>query len=155
MSMNRETDIGFMRLAMAQAKLAQEKGETPVGAVIVREGEVIATGHNLRESAKCALAHAELLAIREACGQMDSWRLLGCTLFVTLEPCPMCAGAIINARIPRVVFGAYDPKAGCFGSVSDFCTLPFNHKPEVVSGVLGEECAQLLRDFFRGLRGNL
>jgi len=153
MSDNYQADTDFMRIALAQAKLAGELGETPVGAVIVREGEVIATGYNLRESAKCALAHAELLAIRAACGQMDSWRLLGCTLYVTLEPCPMCAGAIINARIPRVVFGAFDPKAGCMGSVSDFGALPFNHKPEVVTGVLGEECAQLLRDFFKKLRG--
>ena len=151
--MNHETDINFLRLAIDQAKLAGEIGETPVGAVIVREGQVIAAGHNRRESAPCALAHAELLAIRAACERLGSWRLLGCTLYVTLAPCPMCAGAIINARIPRVVFGAFDPKAGCFGSVSDFNALPLNHKPEVVSGLLEDECAGLLRDFFKGLRG--
>ena len=153
MSSCRETDNSFMRLALAQAKLAGEIGETPVGAVIVREGEVIASGFNQRESERCALAHAELLAIRRACENLGGWRLPGCTLYVTLEPCPMCAGAIINARIPRVVFGALDPKAGCFGSVSDFNALPFNHKPDITSGVMEEECAQLLRDFFRGLRG--
>ena len=153
MSSCRETDTGYMQMALAQAKLAGDMGETPVGAVIVRDGEVIASGHNLREKTCCAVAHAELLAIRQACEKLDSWRLLGCTLYVTLEPCPMCAGAIINARIPRVVFGALDPKAGCFGSVSDFGALTFNHKPEITSGVLEEECAQLLRDFFRGLRG--
>ena len=153
MSVNLEEDKSFLRLAIEQAKLAGERGETPVGAVIVREGQVISSDHNLRESAPCALAHAELLVIRAACERLGSWRLLGCTLYVTLEPCPMCAGAIINARIPRVVFGAFDPKAGCFGSVSDFCALPFNHKPEVLSGLLEDECAGLLRDFFRGLRG--
>ena len=152
MNIDREADISFLRLAIAQAKLAGEMGETPVGAVIVREGQVIAAGHNLRETTSSALAHAELLAIRAACERLGSWRLLGCTLYVTLEPCPMCAGAIINARIPRVVFGAFDPKAGCFGSVSDFCELPLNHKPEILSGLLADECAQLLRDFFKGLR---
>lgn len=153
MNNNRETDINFMRLALAQARLAAEMGETPVGAVIVREGQVIATGRNRRESAPCALAHAELLAIGAACKELGSWRLLDCTLYVTLEPCPMCAGAIINARIPRVVFGASDPKAGCMGSVSDFNDLPFNHKPEVLAGLLEDECSELLRNFFRGLRG--
>ena len=150
--MSRETDISFLRLAIAQAKLAQEMGETPVGAVVVRDGQVIAAGHNRRESAPCALAHAELLAIRAACDGLGGWRLPDCTLYVTLEPCPMCAGAIINARIPRVVFGARDPKSGCFGSVCDFNTLAFNHKPQVLAGVLEEDCAGILREFFWRLR---
>ena len=153
MSTSLEIDINFMGLAIVQAKLAEKMGETPVGAIIVREDKVIAVGHNRRESAPCALAHAELLAIQAACEYAKSWRLLGCTLYVTLEPCPMCAGAIINARIPRVVFGARDPKAGCLGSVSDFNSLSFNHKPEVLAGVLEDECAELLRNFFRELRG--
>ena len=153
MSSQHEADEGFLRLAISQAKLAEEMGETPVGAIIVRYGQVIATGHNRREGDRCALAHAELLAIRAACGRLGGWRLPHCTLYVTLEPCPMCAGAIINARIPRVVFGAFDPKAGCFGSVSDFAALAFNHKPQVLPGLLEDECAGLLKAFFRGLRG--
>ena len=146
------TDVEFMGLALEQARLAGAMGEAPVGAVAVWDGEVVAAAHNRREADCCALAHAELLAIRAACERLGGWRLHRCTLYVTLEPCPMCAGAIINARVARLVFGAGDSKAGCFGSVADFAALPFNHRPEVVSGVLGGECAELLRDFFRALR---
>jgi tRNA(adenine34) deaminase len=141
-----------MGLAIEQAKIAASLGEVPVGAVAVKDGEVIATGHNRRETGKNALCHAELAAIDKACRKLGGWRLFACDLYVTLEPCPMCAGAIINARINRVIFGAKDPKAGCFGSVADFNSLAFNHKPEITAGVRAEECAALLRDFFAGLR---
>jgi len=146
------TDADYIRLAIEQAQLAAAMGEIPVGAVIVCGDRPISLAYNRRESERCALAHAELLAIRSACEKLGGWRLHRCTLYVTLEPCPMCAGAIINARIARVVFGARDPKAGCFGSVSDFAALPFNHKPEITAGVLEEECGALLSDFFRRLR---
>jgi len=152
--MHSEADIYFIRLAIEQAKLAAAMGETPVGAVAVWDGQVIAAAHNLRETQRSALSHAEMLVIQAACEKLGGWRLHRCTLYVTLEPCPMCAGAIINARIPRVVFGAWDPKAGCFGSVADFAAMPFNHAPGIVPGVLEDECAALLREFFRGLRGN-
>jgi tRNA(adenine34) deaminase len=145
-------DEYFMGLAIEQAKIAASLGEVPVGAVAVKDGEVIATGHNRRENGKNALYHAELAAIDEACRKLGGWRLFACDLYVTLEPCPMCAGAIINARINRVIFGARDPKAGCFGSVADFNALAFNHKPEITAGVRAEECAELLRAFFAGLR---
>ena len=124
----------------------------PVGAVAVWDGEVVGTGFNRRETGKNALAHAELEAIDAACRKLGGWRLHRCDLYVTLEPCPMCAGAIVNARIRRVVFGTRDPKAGCFGSVSDFAALPFNHRPEVVGGVLAEACAAELSAFFQRLR---
>ena len=146
-------DENFMRLALAQAAKAAELGEAPIGAVIVRDGEVLCAAHNTRETEKNALHHAELLAIDEACRLLGGWRLPGCTLYVTLEPCPMCAGGILNSRIERVVFGAYDPKAGCCGSVCDLFALPFNHHPVVVGGVLEAECAALLQQFFRALRG--
>ena len=146
-------DDRYMRLALEQARLAAAIGEAPVGALAVCDGQIIAADHNRRETDRCALAHAELLVIRAACQKLGGWRLHRCTLYVTLEPCPMCAGAIINARIPRVVFGARDPKAGCFGSLTDFTALPFNHKPEVTAGVLEDECSALLRKFFRKLRG--
>lgn len=145
-------DERFMRQALELARQAAEKGEVPVGAVIVRGEEVVAWGCNRRESAKNALCHAELEAIDGACRALGGWRLWQCELFVTLEPCPMCAGAIINARIPRIVFGACDKKAGSCGSVVNLFDLPYNHKPEVVSGVLAEESAALLTDFFRNLR---
>lgn len=145
-------DRDLMRLAIAQARLAAGLGEVPVGAVVCRDGRVVSEAHNLRETAKNALAHAELGAIDAACKQLGGWRLHECDLYVTLEPCPMCAGAIINARIRRVVFGAYDPKAGCMGSLVDLTQIPFNHCPQVVGGVLQEECGQLLRDFFLRLR---
>ena len=146
------TDFELMGLALEEAAKAAALGEVPVGAVVARHGEVIATAHNTRETEKNALHHAELLAIDAACKALGGWRLWECELFVTLEPCPMCAGAIINARIPRVVFGAPDPKAGSCGSVTDLFALPYNHRPACEGGVLEEECAQLLRDFFRALR---
>jgi tRNA(adenine34) deaminase len=145
-------DEHFMGLAIEQAKIAAALGEVPVGAVAVKDGAVIATGHNRRETGKNALYHAELAAIDEACRKLGGWRLFACDLYVTLEPCPMCAGAIINARINRVVFGARDPKAGCFGSVADFNALAFNHRPEITAGIRAEECAALLREFFARLR---
>lgn len=142
----------MMQLALAQARLAAALGEVPVGAVVCRGGEVVAAAHNRREQDKNALAHAELLAIDAACRALGGWRLHECDLYVTLEPCPMCSGAIVNARIRRVVYGARDPKAGCFGSVSDFALLPFNHRPEVVGGLLEQACGGVLRDFFAELR---
>lgn len=137
---------------MEEAKLAAAVGEAPVGAVIVRGDHIIARAHNTRETEKNALHHAEILAIDRACAALESWRLSDCALYVTLEPCPMCAGAIINSRIGRVVFGARDPKAGCAGSVCDLFGMPFNHRPEVKAGVCGEECAALLSIFFQNLR---
>ena len=145
-------DERFMKMALEQAEKADAMGETPVGAVLVRRGEVIASAHNTRESEKNALHHAELLAIDRACRRLGGWRLPESTLYVTLEPCPMCAGAIINSRIERVVFGARDPKAGCCGSVCDLFALPFNHRPAVTAGVLEAECAARLSDFFARLR---
>lgn len=141
-----------MRQALALAQEAADELETPVGAVIVRNGEVIATGKNRRETGKNALYHAEIEAIDNACKKLGGWRLPGCTLYVTLEPCPMCTGAIINARIERVVYGASDAKAGSMGSVIDLTQLPYNHKPAVERGVLQEECAALLSSFFKNLR---
>ncbi|MBQ7604132.1 MAG: tRNA adenosine(34) deaminase TadA [Clostridia bacterium] len=145
-------DETFMSLALDEARAAAAEGETPVGAVIVRGGEVIASAHNTRERSKNALHHAEILCIDRACRRLGGWRLPGCALYVTLEPCPMCAGAVINSRIERVVFGARDGKAGSFGSVTDLSALPYNHRPEITGGVLAEECAALLSDFFTGLR---
>ena len=145
-------DLDFMRQALALAEQAAALGEVPVGCVVVREGQVVGRGFNRRESARSALAHAELLAIDEACRTLGGWRLWQCTLYVTLEPCPMCAGAIINARIPRGVYAAPDPKAGVCGSVTDLFALPFNHHPVVESGPLAAESAALLRSFFRRLR---
>lgn len=145
-------DRRFMRAAIEQAKLAAEIGEAPIGAVIVRGDEIIAEAYNTRETEKNALHHAELLAIDRACKKLGGWRLIGCELYVTLEPCPMCSGGIINSRIERVVYGAPDPKAGCACSVCNIFSLPFNHSPEIVGGVMEEECAALLSDFFRSLR---
>lgn len=147
-------DEEYMRQAMALAAEAALEGEVPVGCVIVQDGKVIGQGRNRRERGKSALAHAELEAIDMACRTLGGWRLWQATLYVTLEPCPMCAGAIINARIPRVVIGAMDPKAGSCGSVVNLFSLPYNHHPAVTIGVLQEECATLLRDFFRRLRSN-
>ena len=147
-----ETDERFMRQALELAREAAAEGEVPVGAVIVRDGTVIATGRNRREEGRQALAHAEIEAIYGACAALGGWRLSGCTLYVTLEPCPMCAGAIINARIDRVVYGAPDPKAGSCGSLTDLFGMPFNHQPLCDGGVLEEACAGVLRDFFRTLR---
>lgn len=142
----------YMREALSLAREAAQEGEVPVGCVIVKDGEIIGRGRNRREELQRTSSHAEMEAIAQANERLRSWRLDGCTLYVTLEPCPMCAGAIVNARIRRVVFGARDPKAGCFGSVSDFAALPFNHRPEVVGGVLAEACAAELSAFFQRLR---
>ncbi|WP_268898751.1 tRNA adenosine(34) deaminase TadA [Brevibacillus migulae] len=143
----------FMQAAMEEAKKAAEIGEVPIGAVIVRDGEIVGRGYNLRETRKDPTLHAEMIAIREASERLGGWRLIGCTLYVTLEPCPMCAGAIVQSRVEQVVYGAADPKAGCAGTLMDLLNEPrFNHQVPVVSGVLGEECGQLLKDFFRRLR---
>lgn len=145
-------DSYFMKKALRMAKAAYKDGETPVGAVIVKDGVVIASGRNRRENKKNALMHAELTAIDRACRRLGCWRLVDCDLYVTLEPCPMCAGAAINARIRRVVYGAADGKAGSFGSVINLNDYPYNHKPEIIGGVMGEECSALLSDFFKELR---
>ena len=142
----------YMQLALSLAEEAAAEGEVPVGAVLVKDGAVIATGRNRREVGKNALAHAELEAINGGCACLGGWRLSGCTLYVTLEPCPMCAGAIINARIDRVVYAAEDPKAGSCGSLTDLFTLPYNHRPEVEKGLMEEESRALLKGFFRRLR---
>ncbi|HHW45360.1 MAG TPA: nucleoside deaminase [Clostridiales bacterium] len=141
-----------MRLAIREARIAAENGEVPVGAVIVKDGKVISSGRNRRETENNALYHAEIEAIDKACKALKSWRLTGCDLYVTLEPCPMCAGAIINARISRVIIGALDPKAGCCGSVIDMFIMPFNHEPKTIKGICADECASLLTGFFENLR---
>ncbi len=147
-----EEDIFFMRRAMELAREAAERDEVPVGAVAVRDGKIIAEASNDREKSKCATHHAELLAIEESCRVLGGWRLPGVTLYVTMEPCCMCAGAIINARIPRVVFGAPDLRFGAFGSLVDLSNAGLNHKPEIVGGVLKEECAKILSDYFKAKR---
>ncbi len=141
-----------MLRALELAREAGEEGEVPVGAVIVCEGKIIAEGRNRREADKNALCHAEIEAIHNACRTLGGWRLWQCELYVTLEPCPMCAGAIINARIPQVVYGAADDKAGSCGSIVDLFELPYNHHPQVTAGFMQEEAAALLQDFFRRLR---
>ena len=141
-----------MRRALSLAEAAAEKDEVPVGALIVQGDTVIAEAYNLREASKCATHHAEILAIEEACRRLGGWRLPNCKLYVTLEPCPMCTGAIINSRIKRLVYGASDYKAGSCGSVVNLFDLPYNHKPEVTAGFMQEECAQKLTDFFKNLR---
>lgn len=145
-------DISFMREAMSLAAMAEEIDEVPVGALIVRDGRIIAKAYNTREHSKCATHHAEILAIEEACRTLGGWRLPGCTLYVTMEPCAMCAGAIINARIPRVVFGAPDLRFGAFGSLINLADVPLNHKPEVVGGVLKDENVEILRSYFKKKR---
>lgn len=145
-------DLYYMSEAIKEARLAAEIDEVPVGAVVVRDGEIIARAHNLRETEKNALCHAETMAVDAACKALGGWRLPRCTLYVTLEPCPMCAGAIVNSRIERVVFGAYDKRAGAFGSVLDLNAYPLNHKPEIVGGVMEEECRTMLQDFFKKKR---
>jgi tRNA(adenine34) deaminase len=143
----------YMQLAIEEAKKAEKLGEVPIGAVIVYKGEVIATGHNLREQLQATHAHAEMVAIEKANAYLNSWRLDGCTLYVTLEPCPMCAGAIVQARIRHVVYGARDPKAGCCGSIMNLLeNEAFNHKVHVTSGVMADECGHLLSHFFQILR---
>ncbi len=142
-----------MRLAIDEALKAQDKLEVPIGAVIVQNDEVIASAYNLRETEQRSVAHAELLAIDEACKKLGTWRLEDATLYVTLEPCPMCAGAIVLSRVKRVVFGAYDPKGGCAGTLLNLLEFEkFNHQAEVVGGMLEEECGSLLTTFFRELR---
>ena len=149
------TDTEYMRQALALAEQAAAIGEVPVGCVIVCDDKIVGTGYNRRENDRHALAHAELMAIDEACRTLGGWRLWKCTLYVTLEPCPMCAGAIINARIPRVVYGASDDKCGAVHSVCTLFDMKFNHHPKVERGVLEEECAGLLTDFFARLRVEL
>lgn len=146
------TDEELMRAALREAAFAASEGEVPVGAVVAKDGQIIAAAHNRRETDKNAVAHAELLAIDAACRALGGWRLWQCELFVTLEPCPMCAGAVVNSRLKRVVYGAKDPKAGCCGSVTDLFALPFNHTPVVEGGLLEAECASILREFFAFLR---
>lgn len=146
-------DEKYMKEAIKQAKKAALLGEVPIGCIIVYEGKVIARGYNRRIIDKNVLSHAEIIAIRKACKKMGDWRLEGCTMYVTMEPCPMCAGAIVQARIPTVVIGCMNPKAGCAGSVLDMLHEDgFNHQVETRDGVLGEECSQMLKSFFKELR---
>ncbi len=145
----------YMRMALEQARLAAAEGEVPVGAVVVKDDTVIGIGRNRRESSKNALAHAELEAIDMACRSLGGWRLSGCRLYVTLEPCPMCAGAIINARLDEVIYGTDDPKAGSCHSMVELFALPYNHQPTVTAGVLQEECSAVLTDFFKTLRSRV
>ena len=142
----------FMKEAILEAKKAYSEGEVPVGAIIVKDGEIIARGRNHREKKQNALSHAEIEAINSACKALGSWRLDGCEMYVTLEPCPMCTGAIINARIKTVIFGAFDKNAGCMDSVINLCDYPLGHKVEVYAGICEEECQQVLQDFFKNLR---
>lgn len=147
-------DEMYMRKAMELAALAAEEDEVPVGAVVVKKstGEIVGRGFNRREYGRSPLTHAEIVAIEQASRKLGGWRLIDCELFVTLEPCPMCAGAMINSRIERVVFGAYDQKAGSCGTLIDLFELPYNHRPECVGGVLEAECAGMLSGFFKALR---
>lgn len=147
--------VKFMKAALEEALAAQSRDEVPIGAVLVLDGEIIARGSNTRESEQDATGHAEIAAIREACRVLGSWRLYGCDLYVTLEPCLMCAGAIIQARIGHVYFGAFDPKSGMAGSISDVFSLPSNHRTGVTGGILEEECGILLRNFFERKRGRM
>ena len=152
---NEKNDEFFMAEAIKEAKLAEAEGEVPVGAVIVRDGEIIGRGRNTREYGKNALGHAEISAIDQACKRLGGWRLTRCTLYVTLEPCPMCAGAIISARIPRVVSAVKDAKAGAFGSVINLNSYPLNHKTVTDYGVLSSEASEMLSGFFVNLRKKL
>lgn len=146
-------DYYFMERALNQAKVAYKRGEVPVGAVVVKDGKVISRGYNLRETTNDPTAHAELLAMKKASKKLNSWRLSGCTLYVTLEPCPMCSGVIVNSRIDRVVFGAYDQKAGCCTTLYHLCNDErFNHRAEILGGVMEEDCAKILSDFFKEKR---
>ena len=153
MESTEEQDIKYMREAVNEASKAIESGEVPIGCVIVYKDEIIGRGHNLRNSKKNPLCHAEISAINEAAGFMGDWRLEECTLYVTVEPCPMCAGAIVQARIPRVVFGTPNVKAGCAGSILNILNEPkFNHQVDVTCGVLREECAAPMSEFFKRFR---
>lgn len=146
-------DLYFMNMVLDLAKEAGQRGEVPVGAIIVdKNGEIISKAYNLRETQKNSVAHAEIIAIQDACKIKGGWRLSDCTLYVTLEPCPMCTGAIINSRIKKVVFGAYDMQAGCCGSVSNFNAYPFNHSFEILGGVMEDECREVLTEFFNKKR---
>lgn len=149
------TDTEAMHEALALAREAADEGEVPVGCIVTDGEHIVGRGRNRRETGKSALAHAELEAIGEACRTLGGWRLWRCTLYVTLEPCPMCAGAIINSRIRRVVYGAADTKAGCCGSVTDLFAMPFNHHPVVEQGLRAEEAQELLQAFFKDLRARL
>lgn len=149
----RREDEAFMREAMRQAQKAAALGDVPIGCVIVFRGKIIARGYNRRNADKSVLSHAEIISIKKACKKIGDWRLEDCTMYVTLEPCPMCAGAIVQARIPRVVIGSRNPKAGCAGSVLDlFHEKGFNHQVELEDGVLQEDCTDMLEEFFRDLR---
>lgn len=148
----RNTPEYYMSLALRLAQMAFERGEVPVGAVVVKDGRIVGSGFNQREQGRCATLHAELTAIENACRAVGSWRLSDCDLYVTLEPCPMCAGAIINARLRSVYIGVLDEKAGAVRSVCSLFEMPFNHRPAVTCGILETECGQILSDFFAGLR---
>ncbi|WP_096157027.1 MULTISPECIES: tRNA adenosine(34) deaminase TadA [Bacillus] len=151
--MEQFSDEYFMKLAIEEAKKAELINEVPIGAIIVKDNEIIGTGFNRRETSQRSITHAEVLAIEEACEKVGSWRLEDTTLYVTLEPCPMCAGAIVQSRIKKVVYGAIDPKAGCAGTLMNLLQEErFNHQSDVVSGVLAEECGQMLTSFFQKLR---
>ncbi|WP_273477050.1 tRNA adenosine(34) deaminase TadA [Faecalicoccus acidiformans] len=147
------SDVYWMKKAIAQAQKAALHDEVPIGCVIVSHDKIVSRAFNQREKKQSSIAHAEILAIEKACKKLGSWRLEDCTLYVTLEPCPMCTGAVIQSRIPRVVFGAYDPKGGCMGSCTNLIEVKgFNHYPVIEGGVLQEECASLLKAFFREKR---
>ena len=150
--MDNNLEIDFMDEAIEEAKIAEEEDEVPIGAVIVHKGKIIARAHNRRENSKCATYHAEILAIEQACKALGGWRLPETKIYVTLEPCAMCAGAIINARIPTVVFGAPDIRFGAFGSLIDLSEVPLNHKPEIKRFVKADECKNLLSEYFRKKR---
>ena len=152
--MNMTNDEMYMKKALELAARAAAEGEVPVGAVVVKKatGEIVGEGYNRRESDRSPLAHAEIIAISEASRRLGGWRLVDCELYVTLEPCPMCAGAVINSRVERLIYGASDPKAGSCGSVTDLFSYPYNHIPPIERGVLAEECSRVLTDFFRQLR---
>ena len=151
--MNDQTDVRYMAEAMKEARKAYRKRETPIGCVIVRDGKIIARGRNRRDRSGNVLAHAEIEAIRKACKKLKDWRLEGCTMYVTREPCPMCAGAIVQARMDRLVIGTMSPKAGCAGSILNLMDVPqFNHQVPVTKGVCGDECSRMLTEFVAELR---
>lgn len=149
---NKAMNRDFMRRAIELAREAAAVGEIPVGAVVVKDGKIIGEGRNMREEKHDALSHAETEAISAACNNIGDWRLDGCEIYVTLEPCPMCTGAIINARISAVIFGAYDLRAGCMDSVINLCDYPFESRPEIYGGIMEDECAEILTAFFEGVR---
>ena len=151
------TDEAYMQIALELARQAYEINEVPVGAIVVKKstGKIIGKGYNRREIDKNTLAHAEIAAIKQAAETLGGWRLLDCDIYVTLEPCPMCCGAIINSRIERVIFGAFDSKSGSVESIINMFDLPFNHKPKIVSGIMQKECSEILSDFFTELRKRL